>query len=65
MQPFAGKAKLVSPAVTNGAAPLGLDWLDRFFAACKGCTVDVIAIHIYDSPTNTAYFKKYISDAGE
>jgi hypothetical protein len=28
MQPFAGKAKLISPAITNGAAPMGTAWLD-------------------------------------
>lgn len=44
IQPFAGRAKLVSPAVTNGAAPMGLAWLDSFLAACTGCTIDVIAI---------------------
>jgi hypothetical protein len=64
MQPFAGKAKLVSPAITNGGAPAGEAWLDAFFAACHGCTVDAVAIHIYDSATNEAYFKSYIP-AGE
>jgi hypothetical protein len=29
MQPFAGKVKLVSPAITNGAPPaMGTGWLD-------------------------------------
>lgn len=65
MQQFAGKAKLVSPAVTNGAPPLGLGWLDSFLALCSDCTIDVIAIHIYDQPSNLAYFQKYISDVGE
>jgi hypothetical protein len=55
------RAKLVSPAVTNGAAPMGLAWLDSFFAACSGCQIDAVAIHIYDSATNIAYFKNYIS----
>lgn len=62
MEPFAGKAKLVSPAVTNGAPPsMGTGWLDSFLAACTGCHIDAIAIHIYDSATNTAYFQNYIS----
>ncbi|KII84389.1 glycoside hydrolase family 128 protein [Plicaturopsis crispa FD-325 SS-3] len=64
MQPFAGKAKLVSPAITNGAAPMGTAWMDSFLSACSGCTIDAIAIHIYDSATNTAYFEQYISDIG-
>ncbi|KAI0689674.1 glycosyl hydrolase catalytic core-domain-containing protein [Cytidiella melzeri] len=63
MQPFAGKAALIAPAVTNGAAPMGLAWLDSFLAACDTCTIDAIAIHIYDSATNVAYFQNYISDA--
>jgi hypothetical protein len=49
MQPFAGKAKLVSPAITNAAAPNGEAWMDSFLQACSGCTIDAIAIHIYDS----------------
>jgi hypothetical protein len=50
--------------VTNAAAPNGLAWLDSFFKACTGCTVDAVAIHIYDSATNVAYFKNYISSVG-
>lgn len=61
IQPFAGKVKLVSPAVTNGAAPMGLTWLDNFMSACSGCTIDAVAIHIYDSATNVDYFKNYIT----
>ncbi|EIN03961.1 hypothetical protein PUNSTDRAFT_77194 [Punctularia strigosozonata HHB-11173 SS5] len=64
MEPFAGKAKLVSPAITNGAAPMGTAWLDDFLSACSGCTIDAIAIHIYDAASNTAYFQNYISDIG-
>lgn len=49
MQPFAGRAKLVSPAITNGAAPMGTAWLDSFLSACSGCTIDVIAIqYVYN-----------------
>jgi hypothetical protein len=40
---------------------MGLAWLDSFFAACSGCQIDAVAIHIYDSATNIAYFKNYIS----
>jgi hypothetical protein len=49
MQPFAGKAKLVSPAITNAGPPNGEAWMDSFLKECKGCTIDAIAIHIYDS----------------
>ena len=64
IQPFAGRAKLCSPAITNGGAPMGTAWLDNFLSACTGCTIDCIAIHIYDSATNNAYFKNYISGIG-
>lgn len=64
MEPFAGQAKLCSPAITNGGAPMGTAWLDDFLSACSGCTIDCIAIHIYDSATNIGYFQNYISDAG-
>ena len=64
MEPFAGKAKLCSPAITNGGAPMGTAWLDNFLSACTGCTIDCIAIHIYDSATNVAYYQQYITDLG-
>ncbi|KAI0758657.1 hypothetical protein BD413DRAFT_467184, partial [Trametes elegans] len=67
MQPFAGKATLVSPAITNGAPPaMGTGWMDDFLAACDklGCQVDAVAAHIYDSATNVDYFKQYISGLG-
>ncbi|PCH42018.1 glycoside hydrolase family 128 protein [Wolfiporia cocos MD-104 SS10] len=62
MEPFAGKAKLIAPAVTNGAAPMGEAWLTDFVSACTGCTIDGYAMHIYDSATNIAYYKEYISN---
>ncbi|KAI0354069.1 hypothetical protein OH77DRAFT_538003 [Trametes cingulata] len=66
MQPFAGQATLVSPAITNGAPPMGTGWMDDFLAECDklGCQVDAIAAHIYDSATNIAYYKQYITDLG-
>ncbi|OSC98855.1 glycoside hydrolase family 128 protein [Trametes coccinea BRFM310] len=66
MQPFAGKANLVSPAITNGAPPMGTGWMDEFLAECEklGCQVDSIAAHIYDSATNVAYYQSYITDLG-
>lgn len=67
MQPFAGRATLVSPAITNGAPPaMGTGWLDQFLAECGrlGCTVDAVAAHIYASAKDTAYWKKYITDLG-
>ena len=63
MEPFAGKAKLGAPAVTNGGAPSGLTWLGDFLTACSGCTIDFVPVHWYDSATNLAYFKSYIESA--
>ncbi|KAL8744687.1 MAG: hypothetical protein Q9190_003086 [Brigantiaea leucoxantha] len=48
MQPFAGKARLGSPATT--ASSSGLTWQRSFIAACSGCTVDFIAMHWAGSP---------------
>ncbi|KAF7899058.1 uncharacterized protein EAF01_008271 [Botrytis porri] len=63
MQPFAGKAKLGAPAVTNGASPMGLTWLKSFLSSCSDCTIDFVCIHWYDSASNAAYFKQYVQDA--
>lgn len=63
MQPYAGQAKLGSPAVTNGGPPSGLTWLSQFMGNCTGCTVDFVAIHWYDSATNIAYFQNYVQSA--
>jgi hypothetical protein len=59
MEPFKGKVQLVSPAVTNGGGEMGLTWTANFLNACTGCTVDAIAIHMYDSATNIDYYKNY------
>ena len=37
--------KLVSPAVAMGD---GIEWMDKFMAACTGCKIDAIAIHLYE-----------------
>ncbi|TLD35145.1 glycoside hydrolase family protein [Venturia nashicola] len=60
---FAGKAKLISPAVTNGGGSMGLTWLSSFMSACTDCKIDAVAIHWYDSSSNVDYFKSHILDA--
>lgn len=60
---FAGKAKLISPAVTNGGGSLGLTWLSSFMSLCTDCKIDAVAIHWYDSSSNVDYFKSHIQDA--
>lgn len=60
---FAGKAKLISPAVTNGGGSMGLTWLKSFMSLCTDCKIDAVAIHWYDSSSNVDYFKSHIQDA--
>ncbi|TKD12063.1 hypothetical protein E8A74_05470 [Polyangium fumosum] len=58
---------IVSPAVNfcggtcNVADPF--EWLDQFFAACQGCTVDAIAMHWYacDGSALTWYLQQFES----
>ncbi|KAK6000811.1 hypothetical protein QM012_003536 [Aureobasidium pullulans] len=63
MMPFAGKAKLGSPAVTNGANGMGLDWLAAFLEACDGCQIDFVSIHWYADVSLTDYFKSHVQNA--
>ncbi|KAF2710972.1 glycoside hydrolase family 128 protein, partial [Pleomassaria siparia CBS 279.74] len=69
MQPisarYGDKIRLGSPAVTNGAPPMGLDYLSRFIATCTGCQIDFVAIHWYDNANNFAYFKLHVKNAYE
>lgn len=63
MQPFAGRAKLGAPAVTNGGGAMGLSYLKSFLSACQGCTIDFVPIHWYDDHSNVEYFKSHIEEA--
>lgn len=63
IQPFAGKAKLGAPAVTNGGGSMGLTYLKSFLSACQGCTIDFVPIHWYGDYTEVEYFKTHIQDA--
>lgn len=61
--PFRTSAHLISPAITNGGAPMGLAWLKRFLKECSACGISGVALHWYDSATNVAYFKAYLEEA--
>lgn len=64
MQPFAGKAKLGAPAVTNAGAPYGLTYLSEFIGNCTGCTIDFINLHWYSNKyAGATYFEEYINSA--
>jgi hypothetical protein len=62
MMPFAGKAQLGSPAVTNGGSPMGLNWLENFLTACTDCQIDFVCIHWYNGG-DAAAFMAYIDQA--
>lgn len=60
--PYAGKATLVSPAVTSAVGPgLGLDWLRQFMDSCSDCNIGALAIHWYGETADD--FKNYVSQA--
>jgi hypothetical protein len=59
MMPFAKRASLGAPAVTNG--PNGLPWLRQFLSLCTGCKIDFLPIHWYDAADNAAYFYWYLN----
>lgn len=61
MEPYAGKIKLVAPAITNGGAPGGVAWMKNFLKACTGCHIDAVAMHWYDAAWNTGYFTNYFT----
>jgi len=64
MQPYAGKAKLGAPAVTNSGTPgQGLSWLRSFMSACSDCTIDFVPVHWYDPTGGVEYFKKHMTEA--
>lgn len=37
--------------------------MDQFLGNCSTCTIDAIALHWYDSATNTGYINAYFDDA--
>ncbi|KAF1981206.1 glycoside hydrolase family 128 protein [Aulographum hederae CBS 113979] len=60
---FGGKAKLGSPAVTNGPAPMGIAWLEDFMGKCSGCGIDFAVVHWYGEPTDPKSFKDHVQAA--
>ena len=48
LEPFAGRVKLSTPAVTNGPPPdMGTGWTEQFLDECSDCTFDFAAVHWY------------------
>jgi hypothetical protein len=73
MEPFSNtgsgvngrKARLASPAVTNGGGDMGLTYLQNFITSCTGCHIDVVAIHWYSPATAIDNFKQHVTQAGQ
>jgi hypothetical protein len=76
MMPFAGKAKLGAPAVTNAnsqSPAMGLPWLQQWASACSGsCQVDFVPLHWYgwqdNNPTGKQQadgLKTYLTNAAK
>ncbi|KAJ1338186.1 glycosyl hydrolase [Microdochium nivale] len=67
MNPFAGKARIGSPAISSSQNKnQGIDYLGQFFAACAGqCVVDFCAVHWYGPGGNAGadLFLKHVKDA--
>ncbi|KAI5270942.1 hypothetical protein E4T47_05653 [Aureobasidium subglaciale] len=68
MQPFAGKALIGAPAVTNAggtdANPQGLQYLQYFLGNCTDCTIDFINLHWYSNKyAGASYFESHINSA--
>jgi hypothetical protein len=60
--PFSGKAKLVSPGVTNSPSPgQGLDWMNSFLESCTDCGVTDLAVHWYGDSADD--FKRFVNQA--
>lgn len=60
--PYAGQAKLISPAVTSSTSPgMGLSWFQSFMGQCSSCAISGLAVHWYG---NTAEeFKSFVQQA--
>jgi len=60
--PYAGQAKLISPAVSSSTAPgMGLSWFRSFMSQCSSCAISGLAVHWYG---NTAEeFKSFVQQA--
>ncbi|KAL2810818.1 hypothetical protein BJX63DRAFT_400980 [Aspergillus granulosus] len=60
--PYSDKAKLVSPAVTNGVGDdMGLTWARNFLDACTDCGISALAVHWYGDSADD--FKAFVNKA--
>jgi hypothetical protein len=60
--PYAGKAKLISPAVTSSTdSGLGLSWFESFIGDCSDCSISGLAVHWYGNTADE--FKSFVTQA--
>lgn len=60
--PYAGKAKLISPAVTSSTNDgMGLSWFKSFMNDCSSCQISGLAVHWYG--TTADEFKSFVQQA--
>jgi len=64
MNPYSGRVRISTPAITNSQDPnQGIGWLRQFLGACGGqCAYDFCAIHWYDVP-DSQKFLDHLEDA--
>ncbi|KAH8785940.1 hypothetical protein F5883DRAFT_599047 [Diaporthe sp. PMI_573] len=58
MEPFAGKAQLGAPGVSND----GRDWMKQFLGLCSDCTIDFVPIHWYNPCSLLDDFMTFVTD---
>lgn len=63
MNPYASKARISTPAITNSVLDgEGISWLTEFISECQGnCAIDFAAIHWY-SPVDAQGFLQHLLD---
>lgn len=60
--PWAGQAKLISPAVTSSTSPnMGLNWFESFMGQCSSCAISGLAVHWYGDTAEE--FKSFVQQA--
>lgn len=57
MEPFAGRARLGAPAVSNG----GYGWLQDFLNQCQGCNIDFVPVHWYNGASQEGDFENWVN----
>ncbi|KAM3545431.1 hypothetical protein ARSEF1564_001593 [Beauveria bassiana] len=57
MEPYAGRARLGAPAVSND----GWDWITKFLDECQGCHVDYIPVHWYNPNSLEHDFENWVN----